>query len=228
MFSPIIVLPAELVPLTDSPAGVDPRTRPSSGSPLPLSWMTGGPVAGRPRKVRSVVPSRLTWSVIVGRGLDRLMVTKGPGMLKSIVSGPGVALESSIAWRRVVVPSSPNGSAALLTVKVVSSSRSTNKSKLKRTGCRLRLCVRIQRFTRLNSYMVFPSKSRHEEEPGLQPTGQRPTTSRPDLPRRTHRCQLMPASPKLNLATAAFEVVWTPGFVQPDPDLTILTTLIVV
>jgi hypothetical protein len=38
----------------------------------------------------------------------------------------------------------------------------------------------------------------------------------------------MPASPELNLATAAFEVVWTPGFVQPDPDLTILTTLIIV
>jgi hypothetical protein len=146
-------------------------------------------------------------------------------MLKSIVSGPGVALESSIAWRRVVVPSSPNGSAALLTVKVVSSRRSSNKSKLKRTGGRLRLWVRIQRFTRLNSFMAFPSKSRHEEEPGLQPTGQRPTTSRPDLPRRTHRCQLMPASPKLNLATAAFEVVWTPGLVQPDPDLTVLTQL---
>ena len=100
MFSPIIVLPAELVPLTDSPGGADPRTRPSPGSPLPLSWMTGGPAAGRPRKVRSVVPSRLTCSVIVGSAVScRMIIGSGPGMLKSIVLGPGVLLlESKIAW----------------------------------------------------------------------------------------------------------------------------------
>ena len=153
--------------------------------------------------------------------------TPGPGMLKSIVLVvPRVRWLLSSGARRYCRAGSV--SALLLTVNVASSRRSSNKSKLKRTGGRLRLWLRIRWLTRLNSFMAFPSESRHEAEPRLQATGQRPTTSRPDLPRRTHRCQLMPASPKLNLATAAFEVVWTPGFVQPDPDLTILTTLIVV
>src|SRR5271157_1876702 len=133
----------------------------------------------------------ITGSGIAGRAeVGAIVCTPGPGVLKSIVSGPGVALEASIACRRVSVPDGPDGSTALVTVNVASSSQSSTNSKDRLRG-RFRLRLRIRRLTRLNSFMSFPSESRHEEEPGLQPTGERPTTSRPDLPRRTHRCRCL-------------------------------------
>ena len=84
-----------------------------------------------------------TGTVIGGRGEARLIVcTPGPGMLKSIVLGPGVALESSIAWRRVVVPFSPNGSAALVTVNEASKRRGSTSS---RKGTRSLRRTRVRR-----------------------------------------------------------------------------------
>src|SRR5208283_5163647 len=143
-----------------------------------------------------------TGTVIEGSGETGLIVcTPGPGMLKSIVSAPevglAVALASMIAWRSEPGPLS----ALLVTVNVASSTRSSTSSKERLTG-RFRSRLRIRRLTRLTSFMAFPSERRREAGPQLRPTGQRPTTSRPDLPLRTYRCQLMPASPKLNAATA--------------------------
>ncbi len=62
-----------------------------------------------------VYPSTVIGSVAFGSHVARTMVwTPGPGMLNAIVSAPGFALASRIAWRNDPAPES----AVVVTVKV--------------------------------------------------------------------------------------------------------------
>ena len=62
---------------------------------------------GRPLDPAWVVPAMVTGSEIVGRGVSgRIVLGPGAGMAKVIVSAPGFALASRIAWRNEPVPES--------------------------------------------------------------------------------------------------------------------------
>src|SRR6188508_1595265 len=65
-----------------------------------------------------VYPSTVTGSVVLGSHVVSTIVwTPAPGMLKSIVSAPGLAFASVIAWRSDPAPES----ALVVTVKVAAS-----------------------------------------------------------------------------------------------------------
>src|SRR5208337_3276581 len=82
-----------------------------------------------------LVPSITTGWATGGKGLFNAIVNGPlPEILKSIVLGPGVALESSIAWRRSVWPSM-GVSVGLFTTIVASRSRGSIASMI---GLRVR------------------------------------------------------------------------------------------
>ena len=101
---PMMRMPSALKRLIRSERSVTgPAARRRPSVPLVLE-MPFSSMTGEPANPGCVDPSMTSSSVTVGRELVGKIVKPPDGMLKEIVSGPGDALASRMAWRRVPAP----------------------------------------------------------------------------------------------------------------------------
>src|SRR4051812_26609191 len=102
-----------------------------------------------------VYPSTVTGSVVFGSQVVSTIVwTPAPGIAKAIVSAPGVALESRIAWRRDPAPES----VVVVTVKVAAESDAA-AAKKSTAACRTRRTT-VRDVGRKNAFRSTPFGSR--------------------------------------------------------------------